>query len=105
MFLRHLNAQQFYWCENIAHCQFLPIMETEEDGDYDNYNEDYIDMNTFQMKLQYSEEKRIVQQIQAFRKILVEFLQHPVKTVKEEIRRELINDIEIFQKEFPESQV
>lgn len=80
-------------------------METEEDGDYDDYNEDYIDMNTFQMKLQYSEEKRIVQQIQAFRKILVEFLQHPVKTVKDEIRRELINDIEIFQKEFPEKQV
>ena len=80
-------------------------METTEDGDYDSYYDDYIDINTFKMKLQYTEERRIVQQVQIFRKILMEFLKHPVKTVKEEIKRELMNDIETFHKEFPENQV
>ena len=105
-FLRHLNAQQFYRCDkNIEHCQFLPIMETEEDGDNDDYNDDYMNYETFKMELQYSEEKRIVQQIQAFRKIILDFLPHPVKTEKEEIRRELRKDIKQFQEEFPEQQV
>lgn len=104
--LRHLNAQQFYRCDkNIEHCQFLPIMETEEDDDYDHYKDDYINEDSWKMELQYSEEKRIVQQIKAFRKILLEFLPHPVKTVREEIRRELSKDIKQFKEEFPEQQV
>lgn len=101
-----MNAEQADVCESsIKYCEFLPIMETEEDGDYDNYYDDYINLETFKMELGYTKERRIVQQIKVFRKILTDFLHHPVKTVKAEIRNELINDIETFREEFPELQV
>ena len=101
-----MNAEQAEVCEsNIKYCEFLPIMETEEDGDPDYYYDDYINENTFKMELIYTKERRIIQQIKVFRKILIDFLHHPVKTVKAEIRNELIDDIETFRKEFPELQV
>ena len=103
---RHLNAEQAEVCEsNIKYCEFLPVMEAEEDGDYDNYYDDYINEETFKMELGYTKERRIVQQIKVFRKILIDFLHHPVKTVKAEIRSELINDIDTFRTEFSEPQV
>ena len=104
--LRHLNAQQAHLCEiNIKYCEFLPIMEAEEDYDDDDYYEGYINPETFQMELKYSKRKRIIQQIEKFREILMDFLHHPVKTVKSEIRNELINDIENFREEFPDDKV